>query len=156
MAEVWETLKSVRIKLNDPFEVINLNHVTNFAALPASAISQTAYRTDDTGEYYVQSGAYYIKKDLTISDELLNSMIGTYGEYGAIQRAIPILISKTLREMQVARLQNGSESIEYQTLRDVLDFYRSLKDLYKDEGLQEEAYGTGRSIRTKRPIIGAY
>jgi hypothetical protein len=156
MAEVWDSLKSVRIKLNDPTEVINLEHVADFSSLPASAVSQTAYRTDDSGEYYLFSGASYIKKDLFISDELLNEMISAYGETGAIRQAYTILMSRTLREMEIVRHSNGSESFEYQALSTQLDEYRKLRDAIQEDEAQAEGYGTGRTIRTCRPIIGAY
>lgn len=157
MAEVWNTLKNVRVKLADPIGSVNLDHVDNYAGLPIEPASQTQYRTDDTGVYYkINPGNLYEAVELRISDDILNSLIGTYGEFGAVKRAIPIIMAGVLNEMQAVRMKNGTEDIQYQSLSEILNFYKVLKDAYQEEEASNNNYGTGRKIYVERPIIGGY
>lgn len=156
MAEVWEDLKEVRLKLMDPQGVINLVQAANRAALPSVPRNQYGYRLTDTGEYYVNEpslGAWE-PLPLRIADDTLNALIAQYGVGGAIQRAIPPIMAKILSEMSVLQISSGTDSTQYQSLETILGFYRGLKGMYAEEAKEVTGFSTGRSFRCRRPTIG--
>lgn len=149
----WEMLKAVRLKLRDPAGVIALDHVADFASLPAVPRNQTAYKLDDTSEYYIYSGTW-ARTNLLMSDEMLNSMIDAVGENNAVLRSITMIISSLASEMKLVRMSSGTEDMQFQSLSDLLSFYRSLRAMYKEEDIEGAGVSTGRFIRMATPAIG--
>lgn len=158
MAETWEYLADVRGKISDPAGVIALDHVTDYASLPSSPSSQTAYRADDTGIYYIYDSGLSAWEvvDLLISDDRLNNLIDLYGSSASVYRAITIILSTLYNEMRVVNQSAGAESTQYQTLTDTLNFYKSLKEQYKEEDAQSSAMDTGRVVMTRRAPVGGF
>lgn len=140
----------------DPQGVINLAHVANAAALPAAPYRQYAYRKDDVGEYVTWDAglASWADVDLRISDEVLNDLIDEYGVKGAIKHAITPIMAAVLNEMSIAQISNGIESTQYQSIEAVYQFYKGLQTMYAEEADEEVGYSTGRTVRTRRPVIG--
>jgi hypothetical protein len=156
MAEVWNSLKEVRLRVRDPAGVISLEHVANAAALPITPLRQTGYRTDDSGNYQVYNTdlSAWEKRDLSISDERLNNFIDLYGLDGATVRAINAITSGLIEKLQVVKFDSGAESTQYQTLNDTIAFYRELKKAYTEEEQEVAGVSTGRIVKTCKPVIG--
>lgn len=158
MAENWSCLSDVRIKLSDPSGVIALVSVADYASLPVAPVSQTAYRTADTGTYYTYDTgtATWTAVDLLISDDRLNNFIALLGVDKTIQRAISIILAGLYPRRQLVKLDSGAESTQYQTLSDTIAFYQALKSAYKDEAAEDSAVNTGRVVHTLRPVVGGF
>lgn len=146
-------LKSVRLKLRDPSGVISIDHVSDFASLPVVPKNQTAYKLDDTSDYYIYSGTW-ARTNLLMSDEMLNSMIDSVGENNAVLRSITMIISSLASEIKLVRMSSGTEDMQFQSLSDLLSFYRSLRAMYKEEDIEQAGAGTGRFMRMTGPVIG--
>lgn len=149
MAEVWSVLKSVRMKLRDPAAVIALEEAVT---IPTDPAYQKAVRV--AGTYYVYNGTAWVRVNLLISDEDLNNLIEAKGENGAVIAAIPQIIAGLLDEMRIVRMQSGAESSEFLSLADALAFYKSLRNLYKEDDDVEQGANTGRIFRVRKPTIG--
>jgi hypothetical protein len=158
MAENWSYLSDVRIKLSDPSGVIALVSVADYSSLPVAPASQTAYRTADTGVYYVyDSGTTaWSAVDLLISDNVLNKLIESSGVDKAVQRAISIILAGLYPRRQIVKTNAGAESTEYQSLTSTIAFYQALKSAYKEEAAEDGAVSTGRIVHTCRPAIGGF
>lgn len=156
MAEVWTSLKEVRLKLSDPSGVIGLETVTAVTDLPDPPERQTVYRVEETGEYRVYDNDLGIWEtvDLELSDERLNNLISLYGSEKAVLRAITAIIASLRSKIKVARSSAGGEATEFTSLVDTLAFYTELRNEYEIEKKENAGVSTGRMIFTTRPVIG--
>ena len=156
MAEVWDSLKAVRLKLMDPQGIINLDHAATYAALPIAPYSQYGYRDDATGIYYRRDVALstWEALSLRIADETLNDLIDEYGIKGAVKHAIPPIMAVVLNEMSIVQLSSGTETTQYQSIASIYQFYKGLQAMYAEEAEEEVGYSTGRMIHTRKPVIG--
>ena len=156
MAEVWESLKAVRLKLKDPSGCVNLMTVANLAALPVAPSRQTGYRTEDTGIWYIfnETAEAWQIVDIKISDDSLNSLIDSYGISGAVINAIPEILAYIYDQMPIVQINSGSESTQYQTLANAQAFYTKLRDLYKEMAAGSEGTSTSRILKTQRQQVG--
>ena len=153
--EVWSSLVTARLKLSDPNEdIINIVSVDSLTNFPTTPASQTAYRAEDTGIYYVHNGTAYEKTDLQISDDRLNGLIASYGINEAVKRSISIILASLYRKRPAVRIDSGAESTQYQTLNDLIAFYKELQSLYTEEDAADNATGTGRVMYTRRVAVG--
>lgn len=152
--EVWASLVTARLKLSDPNEdIINIISVDSLANFPTIPASQTAYRAEDTGIYYIYSGSY-TETELQISDDRLNSLIASYGINGAVQRAINIILASLYRKRPAVRIDSGAESTQYQTLNDLIALYKELQAQYAEEDKKDTATNTGRIMYTCPAKVG--
>ena len=152
----WNDVKTVRLNLRDPAGALNLEHVATFADLPvpASVSAQTSYRTDDTYNYYNYDGNAWNLLKLQISDDRLSTLIDLYGVDGATTRCITYIIAGLYDQLNFVRISAGAESTQYQTLNDVLNFYKALKAEFKEDAAAVTKTDTGRVLRMKTPSIG--
>jgi len=158
MAEVWETLSTVRISLSDPQSVIALATYADKDSFPTSAVSQTAYRAEDTGIYYTYDSDLeeWESVDLLISDDRLNNLITLYGQDKATQRAITIIIAGLYGKLNFTKSNVGAETTEYQTLNDTIAYYKALRDQYKEEEAETSATNTGLIISMPESPVGGF
>ena len=156
MAEIWASLKNVRIKLHDPSGCINLVSVENYAALPETPSRQTAYRTADSGNWYMffDMTQKWTALDIKISDDRLNELIDQKGELGAVVSAIPEIISGLYDSLQLVSHSNGTESMQYVTIEQAISFYEKLKDMFVEQKSQSAGVNTGVFIRTCNEVVG--
>lgn len=138
---------AVRLKIRDPGEVIAFIAVST---LPTTYAAQTAYLLSTDSRYYVSGVAVSLK----VSDATLSSLIDSYGVNGAVTRAITLIIASLIESMAIAKFSTGTESIDYQTLSNAVNFYKAIKLLYEEEDDKETGNSTGRFVRTCKPVIG--
>jgi hypothetical protein len=153
MAEVWASLTNARLKLRDPTGAISFLSV---ATLPTVGLGQTAYRLSTDGLWYQYNSVSASWKvcTLNISDSTLNTLIDKYGADDAVIHAIPFIIAGIIDTMRIVKMDSGTESTQFQTLSDMLSFYKGLKTLYEEEIADTNGYSTGRFIRSCKPSIG--
>ena len=154
--EIWENLRSVRLKLKDPSGCVNLDHVANEEALPIAPVRQTGYRADDTGTWYFfnEIAEDWQIIDIKISDATLNGLIFSYGVSGAVIAAIPEILAYIYDQMPIVSVNSGSESTEYQTLANAQAFYTKLRDLYKEMNEKVAGVSTSKIISTRTRQVG--
>ena len=154
-----EQIFSLRLKIADPPGFIGFMEVANAAALPATPASQTAYLQADTGEYKatdLTSGATpsdYEAQTLAISDAVLGGYIDSYGEDSAVCQAIKQIIANLGREMRIKKLDGGADSTEYQSLSDLMSYYKDLLSICSDNTAAGQNASTGRMFKTNTPEI---
>jgi hypothetical protein len=151
----WDSLKETRLRLRDPSGVINLEHVATSSSLPAVPLSQTAYRSDDTGIYAIYDSdlTTWSNVNLLVSDARLNNLIDLYGIDKSTIKAISYIISSLYERLNFVKLDAGAESTQYQTLNDTLAFYKALRDQYKEDAAELSGVDTGRYLKITPPSI---
>jgi hypothetical protein len=156
MAENWDNLKRIRLKLRDPAGVIALQNVATAADLPASPARQTAYRANDTGTYSVYDANLKAWQaiDLLLSDETINDALAACSEDAAIRQLIPMIIASLFEQLKVVSIGTGTESTSYASITAAIDFYERLKTQYAAAAAEAGNSSTGRIFRARRPVIG--
>ena len=154
MAEEWNSLKIVRMKLKDPAGVIILEHVSDTTSLPATPKRQAAYRTDDSGNWQTFDGTKWSLVDLSISDERLNELIAANGVDGAVVEALPEIIATLFDRLQIVSTSSGVESFQYLSLEKAIAFYKEMRNIYSEQKQKSSGLSTGRFFRGSRPEVG--
>lgn len=148
-------IKTIRLKLHDPIGFINI--IEAEAELPASGAGQTLYTIKDSGVYqYWKTSAWKTAK-LNISDEQIGLLVDLYGVDKACIHVVQNIMNALGMEMRVVKQDDGVESIQYNTLKEVYDYYKGIKESLKEEVAETEGTNTGRSFRTcSRPVGGVW
>lgn len=153
--EVWDDLVTARLKLSDPNEdIIDIVSVDTYSDFPTSPASQTAYRAEDTGIYYIYSDSAYTAVDLLISDDRLNTLIDSYGVNLAVVKSITIILASLYRRRPAVRTTSGADSTQYQTLSDLIALYKELQTQYTEENATDDSVNTGRVLYTNAQKVG--
>lgn len=156
----FDEIKEVRLRIGDPFGFINFLEVADAASLPASPVNQTGYKTTDTGYYYSTEktspsvpGDYNIE-DLQVSDARISAWIDAYGIDSAACRALSQIIAQLGKELGgFKRNRSGAEEVEYNSIKDMYDYYKSILDLCKENERSESNTSTGKIGKMKVPEI---
>lgn len=149
----FNQIKSVRLRIADPANVINIIQVATPDALPDTPAQQTAYQVQSTGYYMVHDGAAYVQAELRVSDEYIITLIDTYGTELAICRAYQMIIAQLGNQLTLVRNQSGAESAQYVALKEALDYYRQVKQDCDDQYDSDNSNSTGRFYRSRQPRI---
>lgn len=153
----WADIKELRLKTCDPDGFINLETVSNAAALPSVPLGQTAYRKESTGEYVAYDAELLVWEPvkLEVSDSRLSAMIDSYG---SVAKAAPYAVRQVMASlgarMRIARLEGGAESTEFVNLTTLYNFYKNLSESMETEVAVEAGTSAGRYLTTKSPDIG--
>ena len=146
----------VRLRISDPAGFIAFEEVSVLPAIPAN---QTAYKLTTDGNYYstdkltgVIASDYEIE-ELLISDERLQNWIDLEDEDYAVCQSIKAILPQLGKQMQLARIGTGAESVAYQTLRDVYYYYKDLSSECTKERKVKAGNNTGRMGAMKVPEI---
>ena len=148
----FEQIKEVRLTISDPAGFIDFVEVANFAALPGSAVAQTAYKAADTGTYYWYNpdSAVYEALKLRVSDDRISGWVDSFGVDGAVLKSIQAIVSSLPAEMMIVKNTDGAESTEFLQLLDLQKFYQNwLKDLTP----VASSSSAGVYLKTKKPCI---
>ncbi len=158
MASITD-LKELRLRICDPSGVISITEVADKTAregLTAWA-KQTAYLQLDDRTYWIRDfdAAVWVQvEDLEISDARLENLIDLYGVARAAPRAVRMIMAALGKRMGIARSSSGAESLDYQTLKDTYEFYRTLAETMDGEAEKSEGTSSGRYLRMHPPCIG--
>lgn len=144
-------IKTVRLRIKDPLGYIDLQSV---AELPTTAASQTAYTITDSGVYQKQSGTAWSIINLEISDTQIVTYIDLYGVEKAIVKCVQEILMSVGKQMGMVSFNSGAESVQYQTLKSVYDFYKAMLEDMKDDADSTTGTNTGRFVPTLHARIG--
>jgi hypothetical protein len=145
----FQVQRSIRMELRDPAGV---NDIVYAESLPTTGDFNVAYFYNDT--YYkwnILLEAWEVLP-LKVSDAYIRQMVITHGN-----RGILFLIDYLIAGLNTGAVSfsAGAESVHLPSLKDLLDFYRSLRQIKEAEIVRAEGMNTGRIFRTpKRPVGG--
>jgi hypothetical protein len=147
----FQVLRSIRMELRDPAGV---NDIVYAETLPASGDPGLAYYHNGDGKYYRWSGLLdeWEVLLLKVSDAYIRQMTITHGN-----RGILFLIDYLIAGLNTGAVSfsAGAESVHLPSLKDLLDFYRAMRQAKEAELSRAAGTNTGRIFRTpKRPIGG--
>lgn len=149
---------SLRLLIHDPIDSYNsIVEVANTAALPTTPIAQTLYFVADIKEYQLYEDGAWLRQDIVISNDRIGTLYDLYSDNNKVAaKLVNDLIVYYGQQSALAykSTSNGSETFDKQTLSDILAFYKSLRDTFKEESAETEGASTGFYASTKKPTIG--
>jgi hypothetical protein len=154
--ETFETIKSVRLAINDPMDFIDILEVDE---LPASPAPQTAYKLTTTGAYMATdktseaTASDYHTVDLFLSDQQISTVIESIGATAAVCRCFSLIARKLGSKFPLVKTTSGTESAEYQRLSELYAYYKGLADDCKEQNKSDAGNSTGRWGQTAQPTI---
>ena len=154
MAEVWASLKELRIRTSDPFGFIDIQTAVNQAAFPATPKAQTVYRSESDSEYFEYKDGAWSHVDIEISDDMMNSFIASYGVTKSVEKCINLILASLGKNLSIERSESGTESFTFTSLKAQYDFYKALKTDAKEEASEETGYSTGRFFASGPRVVG--
>lgn len=148
-------IKEIRLKLHEPLGFINI--IEAEIELPASGVDQTLYTIKDSGIYqYWKTSAWKTAK-LNISDEQIGLLVDLYGVEKATVRVVQQIINALGQELRISRQDDGVESFQYTSLKELYEYYKGIKDSLNEEIAEEAGTNTGRSFHPcSRPVGGVF
>ena len=144
-------IKSVRLKIKDPLGYINLVEVDAYPYPPAN---QTAYTMVDSGAYQIYKNNCWVDLKLEISDASISTYIDLYGVDKAVVQCVQEILMSVGKSMGTLRFNSGTESVEYQTLKSIYDFYKGMIASLNDDIQETSGTNTGRFVPTLNARIG--
>jgi hypothetical protein len=148
MMDTAQDLRLIRMELRDPAGV---NDIVYVETLPASGDPGAAYYYD--GTYYKWSGLLeqWESLPLKIGDAYIRQMVITHGN-----RGILFLIDYLIAGLNTGAVSfsAGAESVHLQSIKDLLDYYKALRQIKEAEIARAEGMNTGRIFRTPRRPVG--
>ena len=154
MAEVWASLKELRIRTSDPFGFIDIQTAANQAAFPVTPKAQTVYRSEADAEYFEYKNSAWVRVDIEISDEMMNAFIASYGVTKSVEKCINLILASLGKKLAIERSESGTESFTFTSLKAQYDFYKALRDDAKEEASEETGYSTGRFFASGPSVVG--
>ncbi len=153
-----QEIEKIRLSVNDPPDILEIITIENKNELPQEPKSQAAYFDQSRGEYWTREdgGEFEIAK-LNISDAAIAIEIDEVGAKLARCRAFEIMAEKIGGKMNVVRSQVGTDSTQYQDIKNVYAYYKDLaktcKDNIPDDGQKSDTPKSGRYRSMKSPVI---
>ena len=154
MAEVWSSLKELRLRTSDPFGFIDIQTAANQAAFPATTKAQTVYRSEADSEYFEYKNSAWVHVDIEVSDEMMNTFIASYGVTKSVEKCINLILASLGKKLAIERSDSGTESFTFTSLKAQYDFYKALKTDAKEEASEETGYSTGRLFASGPSVVG--
>jgi hypothetical protein len=153
-AQIFE----VRTLIRDPIDSFNsIVEVANVSALPVTPIAQTLYFVAGIKEYQLYEDGAWARQDIVVSNDRIGVLYDLYADYNKVaQKLVNDLIVYYGQQAALAykSTSNGSETFDKQTLSDILAFYKSLRDSFKEESAEASGASTGYYAVTKKPLVG--
>lgn len=147
---------AIRLMVKDPKGFTNIIDVDTKADLPASPVNQTSYFVTSESVYYSFDGAEWLVLDLRVSDTFIGDKIDIYTDMNKaaskVIRSIIIDVGMSLGNIQSHG--NGSENLQYRTLKDVYDFYKEVEQSFLEDYNESSGASTGCYISTMEPLVG--
>ena len=147
---------SVRLLVRDPFGYNAIEEVANAAALPVAPVAQSLYYVADVKEYQAYESSAWVRQDLAVGDDRIGTLYDLYGDANKVAaKVIGDLIVYYGSEIRMfAKTGNGTETQEYRTLKDILDFYKELQAQFTEAANEASGSDTGKYIHTRQPMVG--
>ena len=145
---------SVRLQTKDPIGIIAIVHVANVAALPATPKPQTLYYLEDVKEYRTHNTVDWVNQEVKLADDTYATYIDAFGENQAVIRALKEIMRSLAQELYIAQHNSGAESVVFQNLSTMANFYKTIIAMAEEDDEKGEAVSTGRMFRVRKPTIG--
>lgn len=145
---------AVRLQTKDPIGIIAIVSVSAVISLPAIPKPQTLYYVEDIQEYRVYNGATWDNQEIKLADETYVAFIDGYGESQAVIRALKEIMRSLAQELYVAQHNSGAESVQFQNLTTMANFYKTIISMAESDEAKAEGVGGGRIFKTRKPTIG--
>lgn len=131
-------IKAIRLVINDPAGLVDIDQTVDEAHLPAAPAPQIAFQSIATGRYYVTEAATPVAADWTqprlyLSDATIGDLFDDYGHDEAVYRSLRLITIKLGQQLQLASISSGTESTTYTSLKDLLNYYRWLMADWKNQ-----------------------
>ena len=143
----FAVVRKVRMMLRDP---VGFNDFIYADSLPEKPDAQAVYYVADLGNYqrFNERRDSWEKAQVKLSD---NYIIETVNEKG-INRAAVTLIDFIIMGLQSGAISfsAGAESVTKASLRDQIELYKEQKKIL----MSQAGMNTGRTMKTKQPVIG--
>jgi len=151
-AQIFE----VRQLIKDPLEsYVSIVEVSSI--LPSNPASQTLYYVADKKEYQLYQDGTWSRVDVVIGNDRIGTLYDLYADKNKVaQKLVNDLVVHygQLAALAYKSTSNGSERFDKQTLSDILSFYKSLRDSFKEEVAETTGASTGFYASTKKQTIG--
>lgn len=149
---------ALRTLIRDPIDSYNsIVEVANVAARPATPIAQTLYYVADIAEYQMYEDSEWARLDTVVSNSRIGTLYDLYADNNKVAaKLVNDLIVYYGQQSALAykSTSNGSETFDKQTLSDIVAFYKSLRDTFKEDAAEDNCSSTGFYASTKKPTIG--
>lgn len=151
----FDKIKEVRIRIDDPYGVIEIESVATIEDLPEAPGPYTIYKVESSGAYVTKyEGAdSYTTLTLYLSDYRLEQWIDTNGLDYAECRGLQAIAAKVGAEVRIKRIQAGAESTEYQSIMDLYRYYKSVAEDCEKRRSKDSGVNSGRYGSTTQPEI---
>jgi hypothetical protein len=151
-------IKAIRLILCDPSGVVNIDQVADESSLPANPTKQTAYQSLTSDRYYVTDKDAPLPTDweqpkLYLSDATIGDLFDAYGQDDAVIKCARRILPKLFAELKIVRINSGTESTDYVTLKEAYDYMKGLISDYKDERAENSNTQAGQYGHIRRPHI---
>lgn len=144
----FQVQRSLRMELRDPQGV---NDILYAQTLPPTGEGGAAYYCG--GRYYRWNGLLEAWEGMTVkvSDAYIRQMVITHGS-----RGILFLLDYLTAGLHTGAVSftSGAESVHLPGVKDLLDFYQTLRRTREAELARRERANTGRIIRSRRRPVG--
>jgi hypothetical protein len=144
-----EELFEMRLRINDPADIIAIEAVDS---LPASPVAQTAYRLSTNGTYNTNDGTSWSVLELELSDARILSTIDSLGD-AAECRLLSYITRKLGSKLFLVKNTSGADSTEYVKVLDLYNYYKQLMADCKAERKSDLGKNTGRVGKISTPTI---
>jgi hypothetical protein len=151
-------IKSIRLIINDPAGLVDIDQCSDEAHLPAAPAPQVAFQSIATGRYYVTQAAAPVAADWTqpqlyLSDTTLGDLFDSWGHDEAVYRSLRLITTKLGQQMRLSSISSGTESTSYTSLKDLYDYYRQLMLDWKQQAAANTNTQAGQYGHIKNPTI---
>ena len=151
-----EQIIAARLMVKDPKGFTGIIDVATKTDLPTAPQNQTAYFVTDESVYYSYDSVEWNALDLHVSDTFINDKIDIYTDLNKsaskVIRSIIIDVGISLGNIQTHG--NGSENLQYRTLKDVYDFYKEVEQSFIEDYNETGKANTGRYLQTNGGMVG--
>ncbi len=152
---------SLRIALNDPEDIIEIQSIPDETLLPTVEVPQVLYYDEARNVYWQakrgSSPATYSIARLTFSDARINEIVDAVGVEMAECKLLELKARSLGNQLAVIKTQVGSDVVQKQSIDSMYKYYKGLAQGCRDEVERANAAKSpkksGGMFKTKRPII---
>jgi len=149
MSERLDEIFQIRRSIGDPVT----GNFVYVDAFPDTAQRNTAYTTGD-GKYQFFNGLEWREYNLKFGDAYIGLLVEKHGRLGASIKLVNNLIAQINPKEYITSGKAGGQSMSFPSLRDVLDYYNTLRDALLEEEASDAGMNSGLMLEAKRSPVG--
>jgi len=121
--------------------------------LSENALKNTAYTSGD-GEYWFFDGVEWRLYSLKFGDAYIRLLLEKYSRLSASIKLIDDLIARIDPTDYITSGNAGSQSMSFPSLSEVVEYYKTLRNILLEEEAKEAGMNSGLILDTKRRLVG--